>query len=153
MKKFQFSLESLIEHRLREEREALHRLGIELETQIQARKRWELAVRTTGSCKLRIKSVIDESTINSQNLHTYRAYLNDLEKIEEQARFDLESCREAVKVSKEAYYRKKAETDILVKLREKSYSEHLRRLEKMEAMETDDLVMASHARKHVTFMI
>lgn len=149
MKQFKFSLESLIELRLREEREALHKLGIELEKQVKARKQWELAVEATGSCRLKILSVINGGRISAGSLHNHKAFLQDLERVEESATCDYEAAKDSVKQCKEEYYRKKAETDILVKLREKSYADHMLRLEKIEAMETDDFVLARHSRSQL----
>mgnify|MGYP001188126374 CR=1 FL=1 len=146
MKKFKFSLESLIELRLREEREALHKLGLELEKQVQARKQWEAAVQATGSCRLKILTVINGDRISPGNLYNHKAFLQDLETVEESATCDYEAAKDSVKRSKEEYYRKKAETDILVKLREKSHADHMLKLEKIESMETDDLVLARHNR-------
>lgn len=147
MKKFKFSLESLLELRLREEREALHKLGFELEAQVKARKLLDMSVAASSSCRSDIQSEINESRINANALRNYNLHLERLEGLEDQSRHDLKAAHEAVKKAKEVYYKKKAEADILLKLRERSFSEYMNRLEKIEAMETDDLVLVRHAQK------
>ncbi len=147
MKKFQFSLESVFEHRVRLEREALHQLGLELEKQVRARRQLEQASGSIDSCHREMQKLMTQGKLTPSSMQNHHAFLHRLQERENDARREFDEARQRVNKSREEYYRKKSQTEILLKLRERSHAEYLKKLEKLEARETDDLVVVRHSRE------
>lgn len=149
MKAFKFSLESLIELRMSEERQALHELGLKLEKQGQAQQRLKSTTDQIIQCHGRINQLMSSQCLSLFEVYNHNEYLSELRRLEVAAKKDFDHASRMVAESRQNYHKKKSDSEVLTKLREKNYQEHIQRLEKIEARHIDDLVNSRHNQQRL----
>lgn len=148
MKKFRFSLESIVEQRLREENQALHELGQVMELYNQSRTRFQHAQDNVIACQDKLAEFMSSRMMNPASVRNYYAYLGERRKVEERCREELEKADDKLSKARETYRDKKARTDILVRLREKCFADYMKQLDKIEAREMDDRNTIQYLRQN-----
>lgn len=148
MKKFRFSLESVLGQRLREENQALHELGQVMEKYNQTRTRFQHAQDNVSECQRKLAGFMSSRMMNPASLRNYYVYLGEMRKVEERCREELAEADEKLSKAREAYRDKKARTDILVRLREKCFADYMKQLDKIEAREMDDRNTIQYLRQN-----
>lgn len=149
MKAFKFSLESLIELRMNEEQQALHELGLKLEKQVQAQQRLKSTTERIIQCHGMVNQLMTSQCLSLLDIHNHNEYLRELRRLELAAKKDFDQASRMVAECRQNYHKKKSDSEVLTKLRERNYQEHVQRLEKIEARQIDDLVNSRHNRQRL----